>query len=81
MENKPRVIPLNLLKIGERAAIVLIDADEAFRQRLAALGFRRGNQIELIRKARFSGPLQIRIGTTDLMLRLQEAAKIKVQKL
>ena len=36
-------------------------------------------QIEMIRKASFSGPLQVRIGTTDVMLRRSEADKIKVQ--
>jgi ferrous iron transport protein A len=81
LKNATEAIPLNSLTIGDRATILAIDADEAFRQRLSALGFRLGNQVELIRQAHFSGPLQIRIGTTDMMLRLQEAAKIKVQKI
>jgi len=42
------------------------------------LGFRSGKQVELIRKASFSGPLQVRIGTTDILLRRSEAAKITV---
>jgi len=65
---------------GEIATIVAINAEEALHLRLLALGFRTGKQIELIRKASFSGPLQVRIGTTDVMLRRGEAAKIKVQK-
>jgi ferrous iron transport protein A len=65
---------------GEIAIIVAINAEEALHLRLLALGFRTGKQIELIRKASFSGPLQVRIGTTDVMLRRGEAAKIKVQK-
>ena len=44
------------------------------------MGFRSGKQIELIRKASFSGPLQVRIGTTDILLRRNEAAKITVCK-
>jgi ferrous iron transport protein A len=48
--------------------------------RLLALGFRTGKKIELIRKASFSGPLQVRVGTTDVMLRRLEAAKIRVLK-
>ncbi|MDD4977465.1 MAG: FeoA family protein [Gallionella sp.] len=68
------------LHIGETATIVSIHAEEALHQRLLALGFRTGKQIELIRKASFSGPLQVRIGTTDIMLRRTEAAKIKVSK-
>jgi ferrous iron transport protein A len=63
---------------GDIATIVSIHAEEALHQRLQALGFRSGKQIELIRKASFSGPLQVRIGTTDILLRRNEAAKILV---
>jgi ferrous iron transport protein A len=65
---------------GDTATIVAIHAEEALHQRLLALGFRSGKQIELIRKASFSGPLQVRIGTTDILLRRNEAGKIKVCK-
>jgi len=72
--------PLTLAHLhpGDTATIVSIHAEEALHQRLQALGFRSGKQIELIRKASFSGPLQVRIGTTDILLRRSEAAKIKV---
>jgi len=72
--------PLTLahLQSGDIATIVAIHAEEALHQRLQALGFRSGKQIELIRKASFSGPLQVRIGTTDILLRRNEAAKIQV---
>ncbi len=68
------------LASGESATILAIQTDDALRQRLLALGFRVGKRIELIRKASFSGPLQVRIGTTDILLRKNEAAKITVQK-
>lgn len=71
---------LAAMRAGDIATIVSIHADEALHLRLLALGFRSGKQVELIRKASFSGPLQVRIGTTDVMLRRTEAAKIKVQK-
>lgn len=71
---------LAALQTGDTATIVSIHAEEALHQRLLALGFRNGKQIELIRKASFSGPLQVRIGTTDILLRRNEAAKIKVCK-
>lgn len=73
-------ITLATLHPGDIATIVSIHAEEALHQRLLALGFRSGKQIELIRKASFSGPLQVRIGTTDILLRKGEAAKISVQK-
>ncbi|MCR4303615.1 MAG: ferrous iron transport protein A [Gallionella sp.] len=65
---------------GETATIVSIHAEEALHLRLLALGFRNGKQIEMIRKASFSGPVQVRIGTTDVMLRRVEASKITVKK-
>ena len=72
---------LSNLVPGESATILAIQTDDALRQRLMALGFRVGKRIELIRKASFSGPLQVRIGTTDILLRKSEAAKISVEKL
>ena len=73
-------ITLNTLLPGDVATIVSVHAEEALYLRLQALGFRSGKQIELIRKASFSGPLQVRIGTTDIMLRRTEAGKITVEK-
>ncbi|OGS90951.1 MAG: iron transporter [Gallionellales bacterium GWA2_60_18] len=71
-------ITLSTLNPGDTATIVAIHAEEALHLRLLALGFRSGKRIEMIRKASFSGPLQVRIGTTDVMLRRSEAAKIEV---
>lgn len=65
---------------GDSATIVAIHADQALHQRLQALGFRKGKQIELVRQAAFSGPLQVRLGTTDVVLRRAEACKIEVCK-
>lgn len=73
-------ITLATLQSGDIATIVSIHAEEALHQRLLALGFRTNRKIELIRKASFSGPLQVRIGTTDILLRRNEAAKIRVHK-
>ncbi len=73
-------VMLSALQPGEAATIVGIHAEEALHQRLLALGFRAGKRIELIRRARFSGPLQVRIGTTDVLLRKNEAEKILVKK-
>ena len=75
--------PANLTSLvsGESATILAIHTDDALRQRLMALGFRVGKRIELIRKASFSGPLQVRIGTTDILLRKHEASKIAVDKI
>jgi ferrous iron transport protein A len=78
-----RIMPavaLSSLVPGETATIVAIHTEGPLHQRLLAMGFRTGKLIELIRRARFSGPLQVRIGTTDILLRGNEAEKIMVKK-
>ncbi len=71
---------LATLHPGDIATVLHINAEEALHKRLLALGLRTGRQIELIRKASFSGPIQVRVGTTDIMLRRNEAAKISVER-
>ena len=72
-------VALSSLAPGESATIVAVHTEEPLHQRLLAMGFRAGKRIEIIRKARFSGTLQVRIGTTDILLRKNEAEKIKVR--
>lgn len=69
---------LSSLQPGQSALIRAIHAEEAVHQRLLALGFRVGKQVELIRRARFAGPVHVRIGTTDVMMRPAEAQRIEV---
>lgn len=73
--------PLRLseLQPGQKGAISAIHSGEELFHRLAALGFRVGRPIEMVRRGHFSGPLQIRLGTTDVILRRTEAEKIMVQ--
>jgi ferrous iron transport protein A len=73
-------VALSTLTPGESATIVAIRTEGPLHQRLLAMGFRTGKIIEVIRRARFSGPLQVRIGTTDILLRQNEAEKIMVSK-
>ncbi len=70
---------LDSLAPGTSALISSIEADESLFHRLAALGFRTGKKVELIRCASFSGPLHVRIGNTDIILRRSEASRIQVQ--
>jgi ferrous iron transport protein A len=73
-------VALSTLVPGEAATIVAIHTEGPLHQRLLAMGFRTGKIIEVIRRARFAGPLQVRIGTTDILLRRNEAEKIMVKK-
>ena len=72
---------LSLLNEGESALIQSIEADEALHHRLQALGFQAGKAVSVVRLGRFDGPLQVRIGMTDVIMRRSDAAKIKIGQL
>lgn len=69
---------LSELLPGQQAVISAVHADEALHQRLAAMGFRIGRSVQLMRQGRWAGPLQVRLGATDVMLRRAEAGLITV---
>jgi Fe2+ transport system protein FeoA len=77
---RPAMIPLHQLAPGDDATVAAIHADAALRSRLAALGVRIGQRVRMVRKARFAGPLHIRLGTTDLILRRRQAGQIVVAR-
>jgi len=69
---------LSQLATGKRAIIAAIEAEESLFNRLSALGFRVGKPLHVIRRANFNGPLHVRLGTTDVVLRKREAARIQI---
>ena len=69
---------LAALKPGQSATITGMRFERAFTFRLAAMGFRIGKRVQVIRGARFAGPLHVRIGSTDIMLRRNEARHIDI---
>lgn len=69
------------LPIGTLAVIQQVNAEPELYKRLYALGLRPGGKIEVIRRAMFSGPLHIRVGTTDLVLRKNLAECVIVEVL
>lgn len=70
---------LTTLKPGSSAAITAIHAAEALHHRLNALGLRVGKQIQVMRQASFHGPLHIRVGSTDIIIRRSDAACIELR--
>lgn len=72
---------LSQLEIDQPATISAIEAEEALFHRLSALGFRVGKPLRLIRCANFNGPLHVRLGTTDVILRRADAMRIRVNTL
>ena len=57
-------------------ALASLDAD--LRARLLALGLAAGKQVRVLRRAGLSGPLHVRAGTTEIILRRSEASRIQV---
>jgi ferrous iron transport protein A len=72
-------IHLGQLQPGEVATIAFIEAEEGLRQRLHALGFRVTRPVKMIRRAWCNGPLHVRIGSTEVMLRTRDAQEIHIK--
>lgn len=70
--------PLSDLKPGDMGVIARLKVDEALYQRLSAMGLRIGRPVKVIRRAALSGPIQVRVGFTDLILRRADALNICV---
>ncbi len=70
---------LSTLPLGTTAAILGLTTETVLEQRLQALGFRVGKQISVVRKAWLGGPLHVRIGTTEVIMRRSDARSIQVQ--
>ena len=71
---------LNLLQAGEVAKIASVTADEALKARISGLGLRIGQEVAVIRRACMGGPLQVRVGHTDILMRSEQANLIKLAK-
>jgi ferrous iron transport protein A len=74
-------IKLSTLKIGDRAVINGVSAVEAVRQRMYSMGIRAGREARIIRRGRLGGPLQVRIGSMSLVIRLKDADSVDVSLL
>lgn len=72
------IVSLSTLLPGQCGVIRALHTGKAFTYRLEALGFRVGRPVTLIRRALWSGPIQVRLGTTDVMLRRIEAQHIDI---
>lgn len=70
---------LNDLPVGTSASILDLPSDPDTRLRIQSVGLRIGRQVSLIRRSRLGGPLQVRVGTTDLLIRPQQAQQVIVE--
>jgi ferrous iron transport protein A len=63
---------------GQSATIDSLTGDVGLIRRLKALGLSRGQRIYLLRRAWLAGPLHVRVGMTELMLRRVDATRIRI---
>ncbi|MEG0821792.1 MAG: FeoA family protein [Burkholderiaceae bacterium] len=70
---------LDSLKTGCSARVATVGFDGSLRERLAALGVSTGRSIEVIHRLGAGGPLKIRAGRTEMVMRAAEAARIQVE--
>ena len=69
------------LQVGQRAVVDdLHGAAPPVASRLQALGIREGREITVVRRAAFGGPLQVRVGSADIVMRLREAGFVRLRE-
>jgi ferrous iron transport protein A len=73
------VRPLLDLLPGSRAVVSAIHAGTNLQRRLAAMGLRPGQTVLMLRRGWWSGPLHLRVGMTELMIRRRDAASIALE--
>jgi ferrous iron transport protein A len=71
-------LPLTLEKLsnGETGSVMAINVEGELKKRFFALGLKEGAQVRVLRRAKFGGPMHLRVGTSELILRLKEASCI-----
>ena len=58
---------------GATGVVDSLAADVSLRRRLEAMGLRPGQPVQVLRRGWWSGPLHVRVGMTELMLRRRDA--------
>lgn len=75
------MISLTKLSVGARASITLYGQQNEFTERLQELGLTPGTEFTLIRRAPFSGPMELAFGTMRLALRPDDGYAVMVTPL
>ncbi|WP_297577503.1 FeoA family protein [uncultured Deefgea sp.] len=66
------------LDLNQCALVRAISTDVDLLPRLSALGLREHSEVTVIRRGWLGGPLHLRVGNTEFMLRRADAALIQV---
>jgi Fe2+ transport system protein FeoA len=69
------------LKVGQTAVIISINGGNKSTKRLADLGLKSGTEIKIIGRTLFSGPVQIEVVGSRLVLGRGLASKIMVKEI
>lgn len=76
MNNEKKQQSLTELEDGQTAVIVSVLGGKMLTKRLADLGITSGTEIKIIRKTLFSGPVQVEVAGSRLVLGWGLASKI-----
>jgi len=79
MNNEKSEISLNELADGQRANIISVLGGKMLTKRLADLGITSGTEVKVIRRTLFSGPVQVEVAGSRLVLGWGLASKIVVE--
>ena len=75
-------VSLAELKDGDTAQLMSFgQMNDAYRQRLLAMGLICGAKFKIIRRAPLGDPIQIKVHATNLSVRLSEAKTIRVKRI
>lgn len=80
MDDNKDLKSLTEIKDGKLAVIVSVSGGKALTKRLADLGLRSGIMVKVLRSALFSGPVQIELCGSRLVLGQGLASKIMVRE-
>jgi ferrous iron transport protein A len=71
-------LPLTLEKLanGESGSVIAINVDGDLKKRFFALGLKEGSHVRVLRRAGLGGPMHLRVGTSELILRVKDASCI-----
>lgn len=72
-------LSLACLGAGRSGRILAVSGEAGLLQRLSALGLCKGRTVQVLRRAWWSGPLHVRVGMTELMLRRCDAERIRME--
>lgn len=71
---------LNELEIGKSASIVTVGGEGALRQHFLDMGLIPGAQVTMVKYAPMGDPVELRIHSYELTLRLADAEQIEIDR-